>query len=86
MKGSIDFIVCEDVGCWYIQPLQVPIEIAKQNNNSLVEWAKINHFNNDPDISYIGVYWRDELLDEAGEGITTDAAIAFAYNLQNEIN
>ena len=78
MKGKIDFIVCEGSGAWYLESLQVPEEIATQPNAALVEYAKAEKFNNEPDILFVGVYWRDSVADELG--LTTEAAVSVAYN------
>lgn len=77
MAGKVDFIVCEQEGGWYIESLQIPEEIATQSNQALVEYAKENRFSDEPDIVYIGVYWRDQALDEMG--LTPDAAVSAIY-------
>lgn len=77
MDGKIDFIVCEAGGAWYIESLQIPEEIALQPNPVLVEWAREHRFHDEPDVVFVGVYWRDEVLDETG--LTTKAAISEAY-------
>lgn len=77
MNGKIDFIVCEDGGSWYIESLNVPQEIALQPDGPLVQWAKSEHFDNDPDVVFVGVYWRDEILDASG--ISTDKLIHSGY-------
>lgn len=77
MEGKIDFIVCEMGGAWYIESLSVPEEIAVQTNPVLVEWAKRERFADDPDVVFIAVYWRDEILDETG--LTTDAVVSSTY-------
>lgn len=76
-SGKIDFIVCEEGGSWYIESLQVPQEIAVLPNAALVEWAKSERFADEPDVVYVGVYWRDEVLDKTG--LTTEAVIANVY-------
>lgn len=73
MVGKIDFIVCEDCGSWYISSVDVPDDIAIKPNSYLVEWAKKEIFKEEPDIIYVGVYWRDEALEEMG--ITTEKVI-----------
>jgi hypothetical protein len=75
--GKIDFIVCEEGGSWYIESLQVPQEIAVLSNSTLVEWAKSERFADEPDVVFVGVYWRDEVLDETG--LTTEAVISNMY-------
>ena len=60
-----------------MESLTVPPEIAVQPDNVLVEWAKAERFCDEPDIVYVGVYWRDEVLDETG--LTTEAAVSAAY-------
>jgi hypothetical protein len=77
MDGKIDFIVCEAGGAWYIESLSVPEEIAVQPNPVLVEWAKRERFADEPDVVFIGVYWRDEILDETG--MTNEAIVASTY-------
>jgi len=73
MVGKIDFIVCEEGGSWYIESADVPDDIATKRNSYLVEWAKKEFLKEEPDIVYVGVYWRDEALDEMG--ITTEKVI-----------
>lgn len=75
--GKIDFIVCEAGGAWYIESLLVPEEIALQPNPILVQWAREYRFFDEPDVVFIGVYWRDEILDETG--LTTKAIISESY-------
>jgi len=77
MDGKIDFILCEDGGCWYIESLNVPPEIATQPDHVMVQWAKTEAFKDEPDIVFIGVYWRDNALDESG--FTTDSIISHTY-------
>ena len=77
MKGKVDFIVCEEGGGWYIESLDVPADIAVQPDKVMVEWAKADRFSDEPDVVFIGVYWRDEWLDETG--LTTQAVISGAY-------
>lgn len=77
MEGKIDFIVCEEGGSWYLESLQIPQEIATQSNAILVQYAKDNRFHDEPDVVFIGVYWRDQVLDEMG--LTTEAAVSSAY-------
>ena len=76
-KGKIDFIVCEAGGAWYIESLQVPQEIAVLPDADLVEFARSGRFQDEHDVIFIGVYWRDEHLDLAG--LTTSAAVTSAY-------
>lgn len=83
MKGKIDFIVCEKDGAWYTESIQIPPEIATQPDQVLVDWAKRERFNDEPDIVFIGVYWRDQVLDELG--LTTEAAVAAAYSKINKV-
>ncbi len=84
MEGKIDFIVCEEGGAWYLESLSVPQEIAVQPNPVLVEWAKRERFSDEPDVVFIGVYWRDELLDETG--LTDAAVVASTYqNMQRKV-
>ena len=64
MDGKIDFIVCEREGTWYITSFNVPHDIAVSSNPTIVEWAQKTHLCDDPDVIYVGVYWRDLLLDE----------------------
>jgi hypothetical protein len=66
MQGKVDFIVCEEGGGWYIESLDIPAEIAVQPDKVLVEYAKTERFSDEPDVVYVGVYWRDEWLDETG--------------------
>jgi hypothetical protein len=83
MIGKVDFIVCEEGGSWYIESLQIPVEIAIQPNANLVEYAKKTRFDDEPDVIYVGVYWRDQVLDEMG--LTTEAAVSSVYErLQNK--
>jgi hypothetical protein len=77
MEGKVDFIVCEEGGGWYLESLNVPPEIAVQPDKALVEWAKAERFCDEPDIVYVGVYWRDEWLEETG--LTTEAVVSKAY-------
>ncbi len=77
MNGKVDFIVCEEGGGWYIESIQVPLEIAIQSNADLIQYAKETRFNDEPDVVYVGVYWRDQVLDEMG--LTTEAAVSLAY-------
>jgi hypothetical protein len=77
MDGKIDFIVCEEGGGWYLESLVVPAEIAVQPDKILVEYAKRERFSDEPDVVYVGVYWRDEVLDETG--LTTEAVVSKVY-------
>ena len=78
--GKIDFIVCEEGGSWYIQSLDVPDDIAISPNSHLVEWAK-KILKEEPGIIYVGVYWRDEVLDEMG--LTEEKAIERVYQQES---
>lgn len=84
-SGKIDFIICEDGGCWYLESFQVPLEIATQANHVLIHWAKAEKLSDNPDIVYVGVYWRDQLIDDEA-GITNEAAINKAYSQINKCN
>jgi hypothetical protein len=81
MNGKVDFIVCEEGGGWYIESIQIPPEIAIQSNANLVQYAKETRFDDEPDVVYIGVYWRDQVLDEMG--LTTEAAVSLTYDHLN---
>jgi hypothetical protein len=72
--GKIDFIVCESSGGWYTTSFNVPDEIAVQSNDYLVDWAKHEKFNDEPDIIFVGVYWRDSLIDQCS-GITQSSIL-----------
>ncbi|MFW9878244.1 MAG: hypothetical protein ACFFG0_34620 [Candidatus Thorarchaeota archaeon] len=61
--GKIDFIICEEGGAWYFESLQIPADIAVRPDSELVRYAKENHFKDNLDIIFIGVYWRDDYLD-----------------------
>jgi len=76
--GKVDFIICEKGGFWYLESYQVPKDIAIQPNQILVDWAKVEKLSDEPDIVYVGVYWRDQLLDDTG--ITNEAAVNKAYS------
>jgi hypothetical protein len=77
MNGKVDFIVCEEGGGWYIESLQIPAEICTQPNANLVQYAKETRFADEPDVVYVGVYWRDQALDEMG--LTSEAAVSAVY-------
>jgi hypothetical protein len=77
--GKIDFIVCEEGGGWYITSLKVPIEIAKLDNKFVTEWAKNNHFLNEPGLIFVSVYWRDDAIMEQHSGIMPDAVQKMIY-------
>jgi hypothetical protein len=74
MDGKIDFIVCEEGGSWYIESLNVPAEIASQTDSTMVQWAKAERFKDEPDVVFVGVYWRDQILDESG--LSTETIIS----------
>ena len=74
MAGKIDFIVCEAGGFWYIESLDVPEEVAAQSNDVLSEWAKKMLIHDEPDVVFVGVYWRDD-HNILTSGITQEAAM-----------
>lgn len=77
--GKVDFIICEEGGFWYLESFQVPLDIAVQPNPILVQWAKTEKLSREPDIVYVGVYWRDQIIDD-DTGITNEAAVSIAYS------
>ena len=74
MSGKIDFIVCESGGAWYLASMVVPDEVAVQSNDVLSEWAKRRLIQDEPDIVFVGVYWRDD-FSVLTSGITQEAAM-----------
>jgi hypothetical protein len=76
MNGKIDFIICEDGGSWYIESKNVPLDVAILPNAELVEWTKKEMFDC-PDIVFVGVYWRDQIVDEFG--LTNSETIKMVY-------
>ena len=49
----IEFIVCDESGCWHNSILEVPSSIE---NEKATDWALEQHFNHLDGIVYVGIF------------------------------